>query len=763
MLLEMSSGGSPPIADLTGVLPSSGSQSGTLSYDPDAIHSFSLSTGSGADGLTVDFANGNPFFGSGVGAQPFTMDFNGGAGVNTLSFQDSSGSTTPIFNSEDYSAAGPNSGDVAFYDSTPSNTRVYQGGLQFGNLTPTFDSTPVTNYTFTAPSSGGTVDLENSSLTGFARIADSSSSPSFESVDYKNKTTVTIDAAGVGPNNALILDNNQVATGQTALTVMLGSGNDTVDVETNPPGMATAINGGVGSSLVTVDATGLATGSSLSIQGGTGINTLRIDAQGTTATLTTPGTVQFGSSVGGPSFTYGNFSTIEDYETNHSPVLATGAPPTLRAPASLTPSDFLVGSFIDADLIENASSYLATINWGDGSPPTPGSITANPTTPGQYLIWGSHAYSTSGLYSITATVTDQGGSFGSTISSPTLPLVPVTTQLNPLNAVSGVTAVVSVPSNPPPAPTVAGNLSPQSDSGVSNSDGITSVTTPTFLGTATAGATVQVYETPTGSSASPVLIASGVASTAGTWSATVTSPLANGSYQIAAVVSNSGGTSSASLGTVVIDTTAPVITNVVFNRLTGQLDVSYQGGLSGLVLSDLANGANYQVSSTPLTGQARVPRQFVPTSITVLPGAGAGGVVEAVVTLNGGKRLPTGHYTIRVLSSGIEDVAGNHLNGQFSGSFPTGNAQGGGDFAVQITAKTRKVLGPVPFQARSAKPLASAKTARPALRVQSPAKPPAIHVAQASDAQTLSSQRLTNLLDLAIASLADKKSNRNRP
>jgi hypothetical protein len=59
--------------------------------------------------------------------------------------------------------------------------------------------------------------------------------------------------------------------------------------------------------------------------------------------------------------------------------------------------------------------------------------------------------------------------------------------------------------------------------------------------------------------------------------------------------------------------------------------------------------------------------------------------------------------------------------------------------------------------------VAAAKTARPAPRVQSPAQPPAIRVAQASDAQTLSSQRLTNLLDLAIASLADKKSSRNRP
>ena len=1042
MLLEMNSG----LAELTGVLPG-----GTLSYNPNDLNSFALSTGTGSDHLSVDFVNGNPFYGGVPGSVPLNLSFNGGGGGDSLGFQDSSGSTTPIFDSETYSANGPGSGVVQFFNNPTGNALVDQGGVQFTNLTPTTDSTPVTNYTFVAPTSGGTIAVTDDSTAGYTLISDPSVSASFESVTYSNKTNVTIDASAVNPNEVFILNNPTPATGQASLTTKLGSGSNTVDVEANGPGIATMLNGGLGSDQVTIAGMGLATGTSasnLAILGGTGANSLRINSQGTgtTATLipstsTNPASVSFGAGTG---FAFTNMSTIADFATNHAPTIVIPSPlPTIAAQPGLPLVDIPVATFTDGDLIENAGSYQATIEWGDGTAPTSGTITADPGTPGQYIISGSHTYQATGSNSITVTLTDLGGTFQSTLVNSGGVTVPVTTQLDAIPALSGTTDDVSVanlqvlttspvtatagtpvtsilatfsntngstdPSNysaqinwgdgtglngatftynggtfslsgthvyaapgtylgtielvaatsgqslsilltatvtglalneglpasgplatagtstgsltvataaavgssPAPmfggytavvdwgdgsaptaatvttsgsslaigsgghnfatpgtytvsvtvydapylvvgqadysvavqAPTVqvttgltgrdnvptgdwtvatvsvpvyfqspgldyrgysanvdygdgsatvpatlspashpgatgfavqtsghvyavpgtytlsvairdgagvivgtdsatvdvtdpptpvpgitSGRLSPQSDSGVSDSDGITNITTPTFVGNATGGSVVQVFETPTGSSASPVLIAAGVANDAGAWSATVVNaPMTDGSYQITAVATNSGGSESASLGTVVIDTVAPVITNIVFNRLDGEMQVFYQDNLSGVSLTDLSNGANYQLTARPLNNKIPVRKVIIPTSISVIPAAGASGIDKAIILFNHGKPLRGGHYTIQIFAAGITDIAGNALDGRFYGKLPSGNGGSGGNFVAQITAMPRKVLGPFPLQAGYAKPGASVDN-RSALRVERVAKPRVINV-----------------------------------
>jgi hypothetical protein len=403
-------------------------------YDPGAVSSFALSTGTGADHLEVDFLHGNPFFASAppLGplsmpfdiptpeAVPFSLSFNGGGGGDSLGFEDSAGSTTPIFTSEDYTTSGPGSGTVAFYNGA---TPVFQGGVQFTDLTPTTDSTPVTNYTFTAPTSGGTIAVTDDATAGDTLIADPSASPSFESVAYSNKTNVTIDASVVGPNDLFILNNPRAATGQAVLTVKLGGGSDTVDVEANTPGIATTIDGGVGSDLVTVTGTGLTVGttaSNFSILGGTGLNSLRINSQGTSSTATlTPGmstnsaSASFATKTG---FAFTNMSTVTDFATNHAPTILVPSPLlTISAQSELPLVDVPVASFTDADLIENAGSYQATINWGDGTAPTTGTITAVPSTPGVYVISGSHNYQAAGRDSITVPLTDLGSTFNSTL------------------------------------------------------------------------------------------------------------------------------------------------------------------------------------------------------------------------------------------------------------------------------------------------------------------------------------------------------------
>ncbi|WP_165821254.1 Ig-like domain-containing protein [Nocardioides gansuensis] len=102
-----------------------------------------------------------------------------------------------------------------------------------------------------------------------------------------------------------------------------------------------------------------------------------------------------------------------------------------------------------------------------------------------------------------------------------------------------------------PAAPSAPTLTAQSDSGTSDSDRITHVTTPTFTGTAEAGTTVTLYS-------GGVAVGSGAAATEGSYAIATTS-LAEGTATITAAATDAAGnTSSPSTGTMItIDATAP--------------------------------------------------------------------------------------------------------------------------------------------------------------------------------------------------------------
>jgi large repetitive protein len=104
----------------------------------------------------------------------------------------------------------------------------------------------------------------------------------------------------------------------------------------------------------------------------------------------------------------------------------------------------------------------------------------------------------------------------------------------------------------PDAPS-APSLAAGSDSGTFANDHLTNVTTPTFTGTAEAGATVKLYDGAT-------LVGSGTADGAGNWSIT-SSTLSDGNHSIAAVAVDAAGNASAASGgeVVTIDTVAPTL------------------------------------------------------------------------------------------------------------------------------------------------------------------------------------------------------------
>src|SRR5262249_42803862 len=75
----------------------------------------------------------------------------------------------------------------------------------------------------------------------------------------------------------------------------------------------------------------------------------------------------------------------------------------------------IVGSFTDTDLVSGAADFVATIDWGDGSLPTVGTVTGSQ---GVFSVTGSHSYSAGGEYSVEVTLTDADGSAtASTVST----------------------------------------------------------------------------------------------------------------------------------------------------------------------------------------------------------------------------------------------------------------------------------------------------------------------------------------------------------
>jgi len=173
--------------------------------------------------------------------------------------------------------------------------------------------------------------------------------------------------------------------------------------------------------------------------------------------------------------------------------------------------------------------------------------------------------------------------------------------------------------------------------------------------------------------------------------------LADGSYSIAAIAVDSSGHTISGTTTIVpplvIDTAGPKVTNVSFGRLSGEIQVSIQdyGGLNnagvGLMLSSLIDANNYSLTKYHQHGSAA----FLVTSISVTPGNLTG---SQLVTLrfNGGKYLRGGHYFFTVHSvsptdlTGVRDIAGNALDGEFYGYFPSGNNEPGGDFIAELDA-----------------------------------------------------------------------------
>ncbi len=391
-----------------------------------------------------------------------------------------------------------------------------------------------------------------------------------------------------------------------------------------------------------------------------------------------------------------------------APLNQTSSQPTIPdATEGVRIVDARLGSFVDANPLATTDQFTVTVDWGDGT----GLQAARVIQPGgvgtTFYVVGSHTYassipaggaptihgpgpfaalSPSGSYAINIAVKDAYGS-----------------AVNLYNTITVLDRGL----------TVSGALSWSSDTGISRIDGITNDSTPTFTGrTSEGGATVWIYSSLNGAAA--WAIGSTTSDASGAWSFTPAVDMADGGYTIQAQAYDAGGHAISSLATLisgmVVDTVGPKVTDVVFDNIRGQVLVSYQDfggvanvgvGLAGSTLRD-ANNYRFVKSSQPL-------RRWLATSIAVTPGTTTGEQL-ATVQFNGGLGIRGGRYGFRVLSvdpsnlSGVQDIAGNALDGEYYGYFPSGNNVNGGDFAAYLDAIHRTIY-PASSQVGTATPV----------------------------------------------------------
>ena len=236
-------------------------------------------------------------------------------------------------------------------------------------------------------------------------------------------------------------------------------------------------------------------------------------------------------------------------------------------------------------------------------------------------------------------------------------------------ATANVTVLVNAPSG-----TFSGMLDPASDTGVSNTDGITSINQPTFRGTATPYAIVQLLARPQGQS-DLVSLGQTVADPSGQWSLTV-GPMLDGVYSIFANVAPPQGfpiqvVPLSPNNQIVIDTVGPSVVSVVPDPRHHQILVSFQDKLSGLDLSTLTNPANYTLIGPH-------PRRVAPLTVSLVPSAAVLTNDPQMVVINTNSPFPV--RGLRIVPGGIRDIAGNPLNGLFNGRFPSGGHPQGSSF-----------------------------------------------------------------------------------
>jgi hypothetical protein len=156
------------------------------------------------------------------------------------------------------------------------------------------------------------------------------------------------------------------------------------------------------------------------------------------------------------SFTYTNSDGFPetrpfDVKVQDAPLTATGVSVSATAGTQLSAT---VATFTHANPAGTASDYTATIDWGDGSSSTAGTVGA--AAGGGFEVKGSHTYAATGQYTTTITIDDVGGAEATATGSADvvgLPVGPPVVSNEKIVSVTETTATISFEIDPDGADT----------------------------------------------------------------------------------------------------------------------------------------------------------------------------------------------------------------------------------------------------------------------------------------------------------------------
>ncbi len=204
-----------------------------------AVDSLTLNGSADADTFVFDFSGGNFLTTTNVAVH-------GNGGVDGMSLI---GGT---FTNDIHSATG-GGGDSGGFSGTVAldgKTIAYDG------LSPIDDTVAAVNYTFNLTAGGETINIVNGGLvSGFqTNQINGGAAPTFELVNFANKTNVNVNA--LGGVDTITLNVTTAATGLATLTVDSGDGNDTVNVLNTAAAFTTSVTSSSGADTVTISNAG---------------------------------------------------------------------------------------------------------------------------------------------------------------------------------------------------------------------------------------------------------------------------------------------------------------------------------------------------------------------------------------------------------------------------------------------------------------------------------------------------------------------------
>ncbi len=548
----------------------------------------------------------------------------------------------------------------------------------------TYDEQGAYTYSLTV----STLDPSNLSitLTGTAGVLDASlsSSSGQEIYGIEGATTPVTVPSAVGTLLGSFTDLNQFATIDDFLPISAGGNGGSV-----------VVNWGDGSALQTLGATNLKLNGSPNgvtftvnvshdyVEEGTYPYTVTVTDDGGSVTSFTGSAIIADAPLTTTGLTQ---PTVTQDEPTIFPLPVT-SPMLFSGPVAVFHDDNPLPTTGSSSIAD----FTAIIDWGDGTAPTVGTIVALVGGSANYEVTGSHTYAdagSTGQYKMTALVTDDGGS-----------------KLTIANTATVIDNPISV----------TGSINPASVSGLSTgTPNLSNNTQPDFFGTvfATLPGGAMTHEGFAEVTLTATNLATGVAipigsvqaDSGGTWNIVSQVALPDGHYMITATAVDQFGQTVTTSPDVInanlqIDTVGPVITSAFFNRLNGQVDFTIQdpgAAPSGVWLNTLLDSSNYLF--TKVHANKAYPGKWIVTNVTATPGS-APYSYNVVVTINSGRIIRGGFYlfTIRDSSNGnssVQDLAENHLDGVFYGSFPSGNGINRSDFVAELDGYHNKIFAP---------------------------------------------------------------------